>query len=241
MQARRRALDCVGERRRFGGRDLIFAYPWRLGAPRVQRRQCGIVPSLVPREQLARALAVEHRGDEDRGIAAPRRGVLRRWPASRLRRGFLLNLDRGNVASIQPHNARLEGASIVARYSGSRSYGATRWRWARSTSLSGDPRRVTALMPISKDVLKVGRGASACCARRGVGALARRGAGRRPLDHRVGRSPGRRQIYGYRVVSLYTGSFALLDGGVASRAADMVSLVVRQTRCGGDAEERAGE
>ncbi len=227
----------------FVGRDLIFALSVALGAARALQTPAlqAIVPSLVPREQLARAMAVSTGAMKIAVIGGPALGgfLYVAGPAVVYGACFLLNLvSLVTVASIPRilHASKepVSWASVFAGFS---------FLWGHRVALGAISLdlfavllgSVTALLPIyARDILQVGPwGLGLLRAAPALGALAMAAAlAAWPLEHRVGRkllvAVG---IYGVTVlVFAFSESFVLSMVALAiGGAADMVSIVVRQT------------
>ena len=227
----------------FAGREIIFAVSIALGAARALQTPAmqAIVPSLVPREQLARAMAVSTGAMKIAVIGGPAVGgfLYAAGPGVVYGACFALNLvSLVTVASIPRvlHASKepVSWSSVFAGFS---------FLWGHKVALGAISLdlfavvlgSVTALLPIyAKDVLQVGPwGLGLLRAAPAVGALVMAILlARFALERRVGQklllAVG---IYGATVlVFAFSENFVLSLAALAvGGAADMVSIVVRQT------------
>lgn len=227
----------------FIGRELIFALSVALGIARALQAPAlqAIVPSLVPMEQLARAMALSTASMKIAVIGGPALGGFLYVAGAPVVYGccFALNLvSLVTVASIpRVMHASKEPVSWASVFAG------FAFLWRHKVALGAISLdlfavllgSVTALLPIfARDVLNVGPwGLGLLRAAPAVGALVMAAVlARVPVDRGVGRklliSVG---IYGASVLAFAVSEdfvlslVALAVGG----AADMVSIVVRQT------------
>jgi MFS family permease len=227
----------------FAGREIIFAVSIALGAARALQTPAmqAIVPSLVPREQLARAMAVSTGAMKIAVIGGPAVGgfLYAAGPGVVYGTCFALNLvSLATVSSIPRvlHASKepVSWASVFAGFS---------FLWGHKVALGAISLdlfavvlgSVTALLPIyAKDVLHVGpAGLGLLRAAPAVGALVMAAVlARWALESGVGRKLlAAVGIYGATVlVFAFSESFVLsLLALAVGGAADMVSIVVRQT------------
>ena len=227
----------------FVGRDLIFGLSIALGISRALQAPAlqSIVPSLVPKQQLTQAMALSTGAMKIAVIGGPALGgfLYAAGPAVVYGACFLLNLVSLVTVSSIPrvvHRSKepVSWASVFAGFA---------FLWRHRVALGAISLdlfavllgSVTALLPIfAKDVLHVGPwGLGLLRAAPAMGALVMGVVlARRPIERHVGRrllvAVG---IYGVSVLAFAVSTdftlsmIALAVGG----AADMVSIVVRQT------------
>jgi MFS family permease len=227
----------------FVGRELIFALSIALGIARALQAPAlqSILPSLVPREELTRAMAMSTAAMKIAVIGGPALGgfLYAAGPAVVYGVCFALNLvSLVTVTSIPRvlHRSK-EPVSWGSVFAG------VGFLWNHKVALGAISLdlfavllgSVTALMPIfAKDILHVGPwGLGLLRAAPALGALAMGVAlARAPIERHVGRkmllSVG---VYGLSVLGFaFSSDFALSLAMLAvGGAADMVSIVVRQT------------